>query len=466
MRPTRNVVIVGSGFCGTMAAAHLLRKGLGADLRVTLVEQHANFCRGVAYGVSDDNLLLNVPAGNMSAFPDDPGHFVTFCQSIDPAFNAGAFVSRRIYGEYLEDTLRQAEQQSDSSLVRVGGEVTCVKRATSGNGYVISISNGTSMHADRVVLALGHFPSVAPIGAADQAVSDCVIDDPWDFSRIDRLAGDAPVIILGTGHTAVDVLFRLTTSGFKRKIFLLSRNGMLPHAHRPAPTAPQHSGFPAHLQDVPPTIRSLTRVLRQESRLRQAIGHDWRDVLNELRPHTAAVWQRLPVTEQRRFLSKLSPHWNIHRHRLAPTTHRRLQRLLESGQVQVIRGHLRKLDTSGLGLMATIDRRDGRDPVKIAVGSVINCTGPNYNIQKIVFPLITQLRIDGLIRQDVHKIGLEVTPAYELVDESGHPNPGLYYLGPMLRARYWEAIAVPELRIHARLLADELMAGIKANIVN
>lgn len=35
---------------------------------------------------------------------------------------------------------------------------------------------------------------------------------------------------------------------------------------------------------------------------------------------------------------------------------------------------------------------------------------------------------------------------------------GLYYLGPLLKARDWEAIAVPELRRHAQVRVDMLKA--------
>lgn len=39
---------------------------------------------------------------------------------------------------------------------------------------------------------------------------------------------------------------------------------------------------------------------------------------------------------------------------------------------------------------------------------------------------------------------------------------GLYYVGPWLRARDWEATAVPELRVHAQRLAERL-AGSAVN---
>jgi hypothetical protein len=41
----------------------------------------------------------------------------------------------------------------------------------------------------------------------------------------------------------------------------------------------------------------------------------------------------------------------------------------------------------------------------------------------------------------------------------GAPSPGLYYLGPWLRARDFEATAVQELRVQAAELAQRLAAA-------
>src|SRR5262249_39878605 len=100
------IAIVGAGLCGAGTAADGLRRA-GPATRLVLLERQAPEARGLAYRTWDDNLLLNVPAGNMSALADAPGHFVDFCASIDPAFNPGSFISRRIYGDYLRDTLEQ-----------------------------------------------------------------------------------------------------------------------------------------------------------------------------------------------------------------------------------------------------------------------------------------------------------------------------------------------------------------------
>lgn len=93
----------------------------------------------------------------------------------------------------------------------------------------------------------------------------------------------------------------------------------------------------------------------------------------------------------------------------------------------------------------------------LRVAAVINCTGPDYDIDRATSTLVVQLRVEGLIRADVLRLGLEVDSGYRVIGREGQPMSGLFYVGPMLRARYWEAIAVPELRTHTQQLARQLL---------
>ena len=70
----KRILIVGGGASGVLTAAHLLRQ-TRVSLAVTLVERSRELGAGIAYGTSHPDHLLNVRAANMSAFPDDPGHF-------------------------------------------------------------------------------------------------------------------------------------------------------------------------------------------------------------------------------------------------------------------------------------------------------------------------------------------------------------------------------------------------------
>jgi uncharacterized NAD(P)/FAD-binding protein YdhS len=51
---------------------------------------------------------------------------------------------------------------------------------------------------------------------------------------------------------------------------------------------------------------------------------------------------------------------------------------------------------------------------------------------------------------------LQVDPDYRVLDREGQASARLYYIGPLLKARDWEATAVPELRVHAQRLAKVL----------
>lgn len=67
------VAIVEAGFNGMLLAANLMR--LSAN--VVLVERdERQIAKGLAFGTRRPEHLLNVRASNMSAFPDDLGHFL------------------------------------------------------------------------------------------------------------------------------------------------------------------------------------------------------------------------------------------------------------------------------------------------------------------------------------------------------------------------------------------------------
>jgi uncharacterized NAD(P)/FAD-binding protein YdhS len=455
--PTKIIAIVGAGFSGALTAVNLLRQNPGDALHIILVDRGTRPGRGLAYGTWDDNFLLNVPAGNMSALGDDSGHFVRFCQHIDPAFNSATFASRRLYGDYLELTLRQeAERNRGTSLEKVHGEAISVRQQPGDNAYQIDLANGRSIRAHQVVLALGHFPPLNPAPIAGLYKTSAYIGNPWDSAALERSYGEAPVALLGMGLTALDVLFRLTSSSDTRKIYLVSRHGLFPQPHRFNPKPPAAAGFPPFLENLPPTVRAYSRALRSEIRKNAACGGDWRDVINLLRPYTPQIWRQFPLGERKRFLSRAVAYWDIHRHRLAPSAHLRLSSMLESGQVEAVAGYIQGCVVNGSNVSIKIRERHTVHLRELNVNRVVNCTGPNCDISKVTVPLVVQLRDEGYLQQDPTRIGFEVNDDYQVINRGGRPAENLFYIGPMLKARFWEAIAVPELRVHARRLAERL----------
>src|SRR5271154_5056393 len=100
------VAIVGGGCSGLLVAVHLASQGFAG--RITVIEPRERLGAGLAYSTSFDRHLLNVPAGKMSALPEEPRHFLDWLRARNwPGVNPDSFAPRKLYGEYLEDLLRQ-----------------------------------------------------------------------------------------------------------------------------------------------------------------------------------------------------------------------------------------------------------------------------------------------------------------------------------------------------------------------
>ena len=130
---------------------------------------------------------------------------------------------------------------------------------------------------------------------------------------------------------------------------------------------------------------------------------------------------------------------------------------MDSGSLKVLAGRIVKLDQIPAGLKLTYRERTTGEIKILEVGAVLNCTGPDYDIDRINSPLIAQLRNEGFIVADPLRLGLQTDENYNVIARDGKTVQGLRYLGPMLRARYWESIAVPELRAHAKQVALEIL---------
>jgi uncharacterized NAD(P)/FAD-binding protein YdhS len=63
---------------------------------------------------------------------------------------------------------------------------------------------------------------------------------------------------------------------------------------------------------------------------------------------------------------------------------------------------------------------------------------------------------EGVAVADPLGLGLRTDDFGALVDTGGQTARNLFYIGPMLRPRYWETTAVQELRAHAERLAWHL----------
>ncbi|MDT8757580.1 FAD/NAD(P)-binding protein [Sphingomonas psychrotolerans] len=434
-----HVAIIGAGFSGTLQAINLLRH---EGPRATLIERAPVAGTGLAYGAAHPSHVLNVRAGNMSAFPDDPGHFVRWLQARGVPDAPTAFIPRVIYGEYLRELLEAALRDPAGRLTLIRDEVRDV---TLDGGVKVQLGERI-LEADAAVLAVGNLPPHDPPGLDPEKLSTRRYKgDPWDASVPEDLGDDDTVLVIGTGLTMVDVVLLLDARGFRGKIVALSRRGLLPRPHGPA-------GDWQKIDERPATTAS--RLLQSVRSRGDAVG--WRNAVDELRPFTQAMWGNASEAERARFLRHLRPWWDVHRHRLAPEVHARLMAVIGRGQLEVIAGKTLGFDERSDGIEIGFRRRGNDAPETLLAQRIVNCTGPLGDLARTQEPLLQKLAARGLIRPDAAHLGIDVDNQGQTIAADGRANPDLYALGPMTRGAFWEIVAVPDIRIQTWNVARRL----------
>jgi uncharacterized NAD(P)/FAD-binding protein YdhS len=437
----RHLAIVGGGFSGAMLAVQLLRRGA----RVTLIERERAPGRGLAYGAADPTHLLNVRAGNMSAYPDDPGHFVRWLAARGEENPAPIFARRRDFGDYVEQQLAAAIADAPGRFAHAAQ--AAVDAQTSPDGAAVMLSDGATVQADAAILALGNLPPPPPPGILAGALPHGLYwGDPWTPGATEGLADEDVVLVIGTGLTMVDIVLLLDARGFRGRIIALSRRGLVPLPHRDEPPATERRTQPPGALD--------SALVREVRRRGEAVG--WRHAVDELRPFTQALWHDAGLAQRRRFIRHLRSWWDIHRHRIAPQVHERIRALIGAGRLSVGAGKL--IDARAEDGQAEVRWRPrGKEaPERARVTRIINCTGPEGDLARSHEPLLRRLMERGSIRPGPIGIGVDADKDARVLGADGAANPRLYALGPLTRGLWWEIIAVPDIRGQVAQVAQTL----------
>lgn len=448
-RADLHIAIIGGGASGVLMAAHLLRQTQADGLKVTIIEGRNMLGCGVAYSTRDPHHLLNTRVLNMSAYPREPEHFLHWLQSQKGYEDAtpACFVSRETYGRYMAELLTPWLSTGQGRLSCLRQNCTGVKR--NANGVTLQFEDGTDLQVDRVILATGHImPPKDPDG---------LLAGSWDWQE--GTSPEAKILIIGSGLSMVDQVLSLLKQGHQGPILALSRRGLLPRDH--AAVKP----LPITAEDVP-FGASASRLLawaRAQARHAQAIGGTWRDAIDGIRPFVRAIWQRLPLSERRRFIRHAAPYWDVHRHRIPPQSAELLQKAFATGQLRQIRGRFLKAQSLPDGqIEAQIHTRQGLEP--IAVTRVVDCRGILRDPVENASPLIRSLLDQGLARIDPLNIGLDVAPDCGLRDHEGKASRHILAIGPVSRAAFWEITAIPDIREQTQLLAQKIATEIEVPV--
>lgn len=441
-----HIAIIGGGASGVLMAAHLLRQTEAEHLKVTIIESRNMLGCGVAYSTRDPNHLLNTRVLNMSAYPQEPEHFLHWLRGQKGYETAGpaCFVSRETYGRYMAELLTPWQAAGQGRLHCL--HQSCIAVQQSADGVLLQLEDGSSLTADRVILATGHImPPKDPQG---------LLAGSWEWQA--DTSPEAEVLIIGSGLSMVDQVLSLLKQGHKGPILALSRRGLLPRDHaavKPLPITAEEVPFGA-------TASHLLAWARAKAREAEALGGTWRDAIDGIRPFVRAIWQRLPLSERRRFMRHAAPYWDVHRHRIPPQSAELLQQAFASGQLRQIRGSFLQAQ-AGKEDQIDVQIRTRQGQEQLTVTRVVDCRGILRDPVKNASPLIRALLDQGLARVDPLGIGLDVAPDCGLRDHEGKASRHILAIGPVSRAAFWEITAIPDIREQTQMLAQRIATEVE-----
>lgn len=454
------VAIIGGGFCGTLAAVNLARLAK-SPLRIIIINSGSPLGRGVAYSTTQPEHLLNVAARNMSAFPDQPNHFVDWLATrseygeVAEATLREQFIPRRTYGDYLQSLLfwyTKGAPNAEATIEFVRGEALEVVPAPD---YVsVVVGQHPTLQADKVLLATGN-PPPADLPFAGSFEHPRWVTDPWrpmDYTEVDTRAN---VVLVGAGLTMIDAFLTLASLGWQGPIFAVSRTGLLPCPHFHGIAYPE---FPP---SDPSTLglEGLARLLEEHCVLLRERGANPAIVVDKLRPFTQRIWQHFTVAEKTRFLREFRTRWNVMRHRVAQSIHQQLTAALQAGKLRVLQGQVAGMSSVGERIHVTVQTK-GDEPSVVEAGWVVNCTGPLESYKNTKSTLYQNLFDRGLVQADDMDLGIKVAD-FAVIDGGGYASSYLYAIGPLLKGTLWETTAVPELRLQAMRVAETILTSLQ-----
>lgn len=431
-------------------------------LHITVISDNPSVGRGVAYRARRPEYLLNVAARNMSAFPHEPDHFLQWLrtrsefESVSEIELRERFIPRQIYGDYLRSIV-QHHLQSPGETAPASSEFvigSAVDVEPHDAGCLVHLADGKTVDADRVVLATGNEAPAPLPGAEGLSGHPAWVGNPW-LPWEERLPPhDGSIILLGTGLTSVDAILTLRAKGWLGSIHAVSRHGWFPHSHFRGIRYPD---FPPAGVDVAALgLDELLLLIDEHCAILHARNANPAIIVDKLRPYTQRIWSGFSREERLRFAKNYAARWNVFRHRIAPDIFAQITSSQLTGQLQVHADSIEKLRASADRIV--VDLADG---ASLEGDLVLNATGPSTRFTATQSLLLQNLLRRGAIAPDATDMGIHVDVDHTVLTGTGDRSPWLLALGPMLKGTYWETIAVPELRVQARRVAETLLGGVR-----
>lgn len=367
-----DVAIVGGGSVGVSFLYQLIDALPTTQGRsIALFEPESDIGPGTAYQADANSNLLNIPVNRMSAIAQQPDSFLDWLRQRDAGFlqrmgiteiDPGSFVSRPVFGLYMQDLYDQALTQAAARGIKVHRyrqRVVKVQPRPEG-GAVVQGADGTQIEAARVVLCNGNLPSVT---FAELSDSPRYFNSPYPVADMTRTVGETDdVCIVGTSLSAIDAIVALHAAGHRGVIHCVSRNGRLPAVRSPhnkgvrLPHLPevepdgrvtldgligslrralQEAGGVEDPQDILGSGASAADALEEEIARSQAGPRLWQSVAAATNERIEHIWHALDEGERLRFHRDWRTLWMARRATFPMRNALTLQTLLRADRLRV-----------------------------------------------------------------------------------------------------------------------------------
>ncbi len=453
-----SVVIAGGGFCGLMTLVNLIKKS-SHKINITLINKGYPLARGVAFHSYSELHLLNVEARNMSAFADQPEHFVEWCRSYNEVGTHAddiptTYFPRNLYGKYLLDIFNSSISDLDPNIKvnLVDDEMSDIEK--NEESFIVYTSQGKKIQADKIVLATGNCEPGPPVLNNPEFIkSKKYFSNPWSEQAVLNLKNNDDVLIIGSGLTMADVIIGLREKDFTGKIISLSPHGfnILPHRK----STPQR--YILDELNPPYTLENLFRLFYKHIRQARKHGQSGETVVDAIRAKTQEIWQNISHDDKKKFMTHLRHIWGVARHRLPSKIHSQIQQMIQDKKLEIIAGRIKNINDCENGIEVIAQRRKDQSELVIKVARIINCTGPQTDIRKQNSALYNSLLKKGMIRPDEMNLGIDANSEFQVIEANNNTCESIYAIGSLLKGKLWESTAVPELRSQASRLADALV---------
>ena len=407
-----DTAIIGLGFSGNLVLFNLVIK-LNKPAKILISDPSDMAFKGIAYSTMREEHLLNVRAKNMGALKDNVGHFYTWLQKRGYDYDQDDFVPRMIYGRYLEDIKKEAFLIAEKKNIQIEFvKSKALKTEKKNNSYIISFENGDKYQAKTVVLATGNQ----------------VRENPWqfDFSKFKNVNRAQPIVVVGSGLTAVDTIISIFRSGYRGDVHCISRKNLfpMPHVDKESDQKINISGSIDLLLKMRPSqiFHMLKNIIRGQKNL------PWQSVFDSLRPYHQKIWKNLTVEQQKLVLGKYFTLWGVHRHRMARRIDVEIKYYMNDERLKLIKGDYSEKD-------------------KIDAFHVFDCRGLSLKILDDIFSTVEGLQYAP------NGYGITCDDNYIINGNSSAP---ICAIGSCFAGYLFETIAVPELRVQADVIADSI----------